>query len=157
MPDENFSYPALFLKKRIYIMEKSDVVIIGGVACGCKAAATLARRNPNLKITLFQKEDDLSYATCGLPYFASGDVDSFRALTETSYNVVRDVEYFRKSKGIKAVTESEVIEINRNEKKVKVKDLKKTISDLEDNMFALAQENVAWAQENVDLRASRRK
>ncbi|NIR65030.1 MAG: FAD-dependent oxidoreductase [candidate division Zixibacteria bacterium] len=105
-------------------MEKSDIVIIGGVACGCKAAATLARRNPNLRITLFQKEDDLSYATCGLPYFASGDVDSFRALTETSYNVVRDVEYFRKSKGFNAVTESEVIEINRIEKKVKVKDLK---------------------------------
>ncbi|HDS01274.1 MAG TPA: pyridine nucleotide-disulfide oxidoreductase [candidate division Zixibacteria bacterium] len=105
-------------------MEKSDVVIIGGVACGCKAAATLARRKPDLKITLFQKEKDLSYATCGLPYFASGDVDSFRALTETSYNVVRDVDYFRKSKGFNAVTESEVIEINRKEKKVKVKDLR---------------------------------
>ena len=52
-------------------MEKSDVVIIGGVACGCKTAASLARRMPDARITLFQKEPDLSYGTCGLPYFAS--------------------------------------------------------------------------------------
>ncbi|MBD3218502.1 MAG: hypothetical protein GF310_09525 [candidate division Zixibacteria bacterium] len=105
-------------------MEKSDVVIIGGVACGCKAAATLARRKPELEITVFQKEKELSYAACGMPYFASGDVESFQALTETSYNVVRDVGYFKNSKGFIAVTESEVIEINRDEKKVKVKNLK---------------------------------
>lgn len=105
-------------------MDKSDVVVIGGVACGCKAAATLARRKPELKITLFQKEKDLSYAACGMPFFASGDIDSFRALTETSYNVVRDAEFFEKCKGFNAFTETQVIEIDRKEKKLKVKDLK---------------------------------
>jgi NADPH-dependent 2,4-dienoyl-CoA reductase/sulfur reductase-like enzyme/rhodanese-related sulfurtransferase len=105
-------------------MDKSDVVVIGGVACGCKAAATLARRKPELKITLFQKEKDLSYAACGMPFFASGDIESFRALTETSYNIVRDTEFFRKCKNFNAIIETEVIEIDREEKKVKVKDLK---------------------------------
>lgn len=105
-------------------MDNSDIVIIGGVACGCKTAATLARRMPQAKITLFQKEKDLSYGTCGLPYFASGDIDSFRDLTLTSWDTVRDSDYFKKSKNFDAVTESEVIAINREEKFVLVHDLK---------------------------------
>ena len=37
----------------------SDVVIVGGVACGPKTAATLARRNSELTITVFQKEENI--------------------------------------------------------------------------------------------------
>jgi NADPH-dependent 2,4-dienoyl-CoA reductase/sulfur reductase-like enzyme/rhodanese-related sulfurtransferase len=105
-------------------MDKSEIVIIGGVACGCKTAASLARRMPQAMITLFQKEKELSYGTCGLPYFASGDIDSFRELTLTSYDVVRDSGFFKKSKNFDAVTESQVMAINREEKFVLVKDLK---------------------------------
>jgi len=103
---------------------KSDIVIIGGVAAGPKTAATLMRRNPKLKVTLFQKEERLSYATCGMPYFASGDVGSFHELTTTSYGVVRDENFFEQTKGFKAVTQSEVIKINRKEKIVTVKNIK---------------------------------
>ena len=38
------------------LKKRSDVVIIGGVAAGPKTAATLARRNGELAITVFQKE-----------------------------------------------------------------------------------------------------
>lgn len=102
---------------------RSDVVIIGGVAAGPKTAATLIRRNPKLKITLFQKDEKLSYATCGMPYFASGDVNSFQELTKTGYGVVRDEGFFENTKGFKAVTRSEVIKINRDKKSVTVKNL----------------------------------
>lgn len=102
---------------------RSDVVIIGGVAAGPKTAATLMRRNPNLKVTLFQKEDKLSYATCGMPYFASGDVDSFKDLTLTNYGVERDACFFEQSKGFKAVTQTEVIKIDRDNKIVTLKNL----------------------------------
>jgi len=101
----------------------SDVVIIGGVAAGPKTAATLMRRNHKLKITLFQKDEKLSYATCGMPYFASGDVNSFQELTRTSYGVVRDADFFENTKGFKAITLSEVIKINRDKKTVTVKNL----------------------------------
>lgn len=104
-------------------MEKSDVVIIGGVACGPKTAAVLARRNPGAKITLFQKEKHLSYGSCGLPYFASGDINSFAELTQTSYGIPRDVKFFKNTKGFDVLTESEVVEINRQDKIIKVKDL----------------------------------
>jgi len=104
-------------------MEKSDIVIIGGVACGCKSAASLARRLPEAKITLFQKEPDLSYGTCGLPYFASGDIENLTKLKETASGSIRDTQYFRQAKGFKAQTECEVVEINRAEKFVIVKNL----------------------------------
>jgi NADPH-dependent 2,4-dienoyl-CoA reductase/sulfur reductase-like enzyme/rhodanese-related sulfurtransferase len=104
--------------------KKSDIVIIGGVAAGPKTAATLMRRNPKLKVTLFQKEERLSYATCGMPYFASGDVGSFKELNQTGYGVVRDESFFEQTKGFKAVTQSEVIKINRKEKTVTVKNIK---------------------------------
>lgn len=102
-------------------MEKLDFVIIGGVAAGPKTAAVLARRLPEAKITLFQKEKHISYGTCGLPYFASGDINSFEELTLTSYGVARTPEFFKNSKGFDVVVRAEVISINRQAKTIMVK------------------------------------
>jgi NADPH-dependent 2,4-dienoyl-CoA reductase/sulfur reductase-like enzyme/rhodanese-related sulfurtransferase len=104
-------------------MEKSDFVIIGGVACGTKTGATLARRMPEAKITLFQKEERLSYGTCGLPYFASGDINTFAELASTSYGIPRDADFFKTTRGFDVVTEAEVTAIDRANKVVTVKDL----------------------------------
>ena len=93
---------------------KIKVIIIGGVAAGPKTGATLARRMPEAEITLFQKEDTVSYGTCGLPYFASGDVGSFEELTKTSYGIKRDADFFRCSKGFDVITGTEVIKIDRD-------------------------------------------
>jgi len=104
-------------------MNKSDFVIVGGVACGPKTAATLVRRLPDVSITLFQKESRLSYGSCGLPYYASGDIGSFEELTFTSYGVPRNKDYFDKTKGFRAMTGHEVIAINRESRTVTVKNL----------------------------------
>ncbi len=104
-------------------MNKSDFVIIGGVACGPKTAATLARRLPNASITLFQKDELLSYGSCGLPYFASGDVGSLNELVSTSYGQLRDAEFFDKSKGFSAMAGHEVTAIDRDARVVTVKNL----------------------------------
>lgn len=109
--------PDLSMSEKKY----SDVIIIGGVAAGPKTAATLARRDKSLSITLYQKEDLLSYGSCGLPYFASGDIDSFQELVSTSYGVTRNSEFFNNSKGFEAVAGAEVIKINRDDKTVAVK------------------------------------
>jgi NADPH-dependent 2,4-dienoyl-CoA reductase/sulfur reductase-like enzyme/rhodanese-related sulfurtransferase len=101
--------------------QKSNFVIIGGVACGPKTAAVLARRLPNAKITLFEKGQTISYASCGLPYFASGDIDDFSQLNKTSYGVTRDAEFFRCSKGFDAVTNAEAIRIDRHRKSITVR------------------------------------
>ncbi len=101
--------------------DRSDFVIVGGVACGPKTASVLARRLPDATITLFQREELASYATCGMPYFASGDIEEFARLTETSYGIPRDPEYFSSTKGFTLVTGAEVIEIDRKNKTVKVR------------------------------------
>lgn len=106
------------------VSEQSDYVIIGGVATGPKTAATLARRRPKASITLFQKEEILSYAACGFPFFASGEVNSLEQLLSTSYDVVRDAAFFERSKGFNAVTSAEVTRIDRDAKTVTVKMLK---------------------------------
>ncbi|HHI03364.1 MAG TPA: hypothetical protein ENL22_07580, partial [candidate division Zixibacteria bacterium] len=112
---------------KLSMAEKNDrlkVIIIGGVAAGPKTGTTLARRMPQADIILFQKEDDISYGTCGLPYYASGDVNSFDELIQTSYDVKRDVDFFKKSKDFNVVTGAEVIKIDRDKKEVTVKLLK---------------------------------
>jgi NADPH-dependent 2,4-dienoyl-CoA reductase/sulfur reductase-like enzyme/rhodanese-related sulfurtransferase len=101
--------------------ERSDFVVIGGVAAGTKSAATLARRLPEASITLFQKEEQLSYAACGFPYFASGEVNSMAQLLTTSYGVPRDADFFATTRGFTAVTRAEVTRIDRKNKTVTVK------------------------------------
>ena len=91
----------LFMKK---LKDKSEFVIIGGVAAGPKTAAVLARRLPNADITLFEKGNQISYGSCGMPYFASGDINSFDELTQTSYGIPRNSEFFKKSKGFDVFT-----------------------------------------------------
>ncbi len=103
------------------IGDRSDVVIVGGVACGPKTGATLARRLPHAKITLFQRESMLSYGTCGMPYYAAGEIQSFDELTITSYGVPRSADFFKRTKGFDVFTDAEVTSVNRAQKTVTVR------------------------------------
>ncbi len=51
---------------------KKRLVVIGGVAAGPKAAAKARRCDPKMEIVVYQEEDEISYAGCGLPYYVSG-------------------------------------------------------------------------------------
>ncbi|MCL5021149.1 MAG: FAD-dependent oxidoreductase [Bacteroidetes bacterium] len=88
-----------------------NVVIIGGMAAGCKAAARLSRLSPDQRVTIVERSPFISFSSCGLPLFASGEVDGISDLTKTSYGVIRDEEYFRKVKGVKVLTKTEVEEV----------------------------------------------
>lgn len=44
-----------------------NVIIIGGVAAGTKAAAKLKRQDRGAQVTVYTKSKDISYAGCGLP------------------------------------------------------------------------------------------
>jgi len=48
------------------------LLVIGGVAAGPKAAAKARRCDPDMEIVIYQEEDEISYAGCGLPYYVSG-------------------------------------------------------------------------------------
>eukprot|EP00980_Cylindrotheca_fusiformis_P018461 scaffold6103_cov116-Cylindrotheca_fusiformis.AAC.7 len=50
------------------------IVIIGGVAGGASAAARARRLDEKAEIVLLQSGPDVSYASCGMPYFIGGEI-----------------------------------------------------------------------------------
>ncbi|OKL47898.1 CoA-disulfide reductase [Boudabousia liubingyangii] len=52
-----------------------EVVIIGGVAGGMSAATRLRRLDEDAKITILEKGQHVSFANCGLPYYAGGVIE----------------------------------------------------------------------------------
>jgi NADPH-dependent 2,4-dienoyl-CoA reductase/sulfur reductase-like enzyme/rhodanese-related sulfurtransferase len=99
-----------------------NVLIIGGVATGPKAAARLRRLNSEMKITIIEKGDLISYAGCGMPFYIGEVVKEYEDLLKTSTGEVRDVEYFTSTKDITVLDRTEAIKINKEEKKVTVLD-----------------------------------
>ena len=99
------------------------IVIIGGVACGMKAASRLRRRDPQADITVIEKGEYLSYAACGLPFFLSGMVQDTNKLMDTPVGVVRDTLFFKNVKGITALTRTEARAIDLQRKVVETVDL----------------------------------
>lgn len=56
------------------------VVVVGGVAGGMSAAARLRRLDESARIVVFERDDYVSFANCGLPYHIGGDIESRDAL-----------------------------------------------------------------------------
>jgi len=93
------------------------VLIVGGVAGGSSVAARLRRLDEQAEIIIFERGKNISYANCGIPYYI-GDV-----IKERDDLVVVSKRQFTKMFKAEVRTESEVIEIDRTAKKIKVKDL----------------------------------
>lgn len=103
---------------------KQQVVIIGGVACGPKAAARIKRLNPEAEVTIIEKGELLSYAGCGLPFYISGEVKSHNELMATPTGVVRDTLFFRMVKDIHVKNHTLVQRVDKEKKIVHATDLK---------------------------------
>jgi NADPH-dependent 2,4-dienoyl-CoA reductase/sulfur reductase-like enzyme/rhodanese-related sulfurtransferase len=99
------------------------VVIIGGVAAGPKIAAKLRRLERETEITIVERGKFLSYAGCGLPYYICEDIKEQRELMETPVGVLRDPEFFEKTKNVKVYNRTEAIKIDRQKKEVDIKNL----------------------------------
>ncbi|HET7480199.1 MAG TPA: FAD-dependent oxidoreductase [Rubrobacteraceae bacterium] len=92
------------------------LVIIGGVAAGTKAASRARRMDPDLEITLYQEEPEVSISECGLPYYLSGMVNARERL------VARTPEKFA-AKDIEVLTRHRVEKIDPESRKLTVRDL----------------------------------
>ena len=97
------------------------VLIIGGVACGSKVAARLARVSPDADITMLERGLDISYANCGFPFFIGDEVKDQKGLTHTGFGVARDETYFELYARTKALTGHEALSIDREKKSVEVR------------------------------------
>jgi NADPH-dependent 2,4-dienoyl-CoA reductase/sulfur reductase-like enzyme len=96
----------------------ANILIVGGVAGGAGTAARLRRRDENAQIIMFERGRYISYANCGLPYYAG------KFITERSRLFVMTPERFMESLNVEARVQSEVISINREAKTIRVRDLR---------------------------------
>ncbi len=96
---------------------KNDVltiVIVGGVAGGASAAARARRCNEFANIIMFERDDHVSFANCGLPYYIGGEIQDRDKL------LVAKPALFRDRFNIDIRTRHEVKRIDRNRKTVTV-------------------------------------
>lgn len=105
------------------VFNRTRVVIIGGVAAGPKVASKVIRMDPDVEVTVIEREAFLSYSGCGLPYYVSGVVEDQRALMASSLGAVRDPVFFQNVKHVNVLNRTEALEIDRARKRVRVRHL----------------------------------
>lgn len=91
-------------------------VIIGGGACGASAAARIRRLDESAEIIVLEKTGEISIANCGLPYYTSGVINDREKM------LVSSPEKFREWFNINVKLNTEVININPDEKFVETAD-----------------------------------
>lgn len=100
-----------------------NVLVIGGVALGPKAACRFKRLEPESKVTLIDQGAIISYGGCGIPYFVGGDVEKVEGLRATSAGVIRTPEFFHDLRDVDVQLGTRALKINRREKTVTVEDV----------------------------------
>ncbi|RKQ34751.1 FAD-dependent oxidoreductase [Oceanobacillus halophilus] len=90
-------------------------LIVGGVAGGASVAARIRRLDETAIIIMFERGRNVSFSNCALPYHLSGIVEKSEDL------VLMNPGKFKEQYNIDARVNSEVVKINREEKKITVK------------------------------------
>lgn len=93
------------------------ILVIGAVAAGTSAAAKARRNDENAQIVIYEKDSDISYSGCGMPYYLGGEVQSAAQLTP------RDAAFFKSKYNVDVLTRHEVLRVRPEEKQLEVKNL----------------------------------
>lgn len=107
------------------------VIIVGAVAAGTSAATELRRNDPEAEIIVYEKDKFISYGSCSMPYYLSDEVEDFEDI------VPRNPEDFKEDRNIDIKIRHEVLAIEPEEKKVRVKNLenKEVFEDTYDKLI----------------------
>ncbi len=99
------------------------VIIIGGNAAGLSAASQIKRAHTNWHVKVFEKTEEVSYASCGIPYYVQGkimDPNHLFALTPDKLTW---------SRGIDLHLNTEIIGVDPEASQVSVKNKDGTITE----------------------------
>jgi len=104
-------------------MGKQKIVIIGGVACGPKAASRIKRLDPEAEVTILEKGKLISYAGCGLPFYLSGQISDYHDLINTPTGAIRDPAFFKAVKDVTVLNKTIAEKVDRRQKIVMARQL----------------------------------
>ena len=93
------------------------IIVIGAVAAGTSAAAKARRNSEEAQIVVYEKDRDISYSGCGMPYYLGGTVQGEELLTP------RDPAYFLSKYQVQIKTGHEVLTLDPKTKQVTVRNL----------------------------------
>lgn len=93
------------------------IVIVGGVAGGASAATRARRCNEHAEIILLEKDEFVSFANCGMPYYIGGEIPDRNKL------LVATTELLERRFRLDVRTRSEAIRIDRKAKAIIVRKL----------------------------------
>ena len=88
------------------------IVIVGGVAGGASAAARARRLDETAEIVLLQSGPDVSFASCGMPYFVGGEI------TDRQSMAVQTPESLHAKLNLDVRVNTRVIQIDKDAKNV---------------------------------------
>ncbi|WP_040210268.1 FAD-dependent oxidoreductase [Clostridium polynesiense] len=91
------------------------VLIVGGVAGGASAAARLRRLDESAEIIMFERDEHISFANCGLPYYIG------ETIKEREKLLVQTPEAMKARFAIDVRINSEVTAVDTKNKKVSVR------------------------------------
>ena len=96
-------------------MNRLTILIVGGVAGGASAATRARRMNENAEIILIEKDDDVSFANCGLPYHIGEEIPRRESL------LVATPEFLQRRFRLDVRVAQEVISIDRDAKAASIR------------------------------------
>lgn len=108
------------------------IIIVGGVAGGASTAARLRRLDENAQIVMFEKDEYISFANCGLPYYIGETIKDRQKLLLQTPQSMHD------RFNIDVRINSEVISVDTSAKTVKVKSINKGIYEESYNYLVLS-------------------
>ncbi|MCL4204766.1 MAG: FAD-dependent oxidoreductase [Pirellulaceae bacterium] len=92
------------------------IVIVGGVAGGASAATRARRMNEDAEIIVLEKDEYVSFANCGLPYYIGGEI------AERGKLLVATADFLRRRFKLDVRTRHEVLALDRAAKTLTVRD-----------------------------------
>ena len=93
------------------------LVIVGAVAAGTSVGAKARRNDESMEIIVYERDQDISYSGCGLPYFIGGQVADADTLHP------RDPAWFADRFNIDIRTRHEVITVDHDARTLRVRNL----------------------------------
>lgn len=104
------------------------ILIVGGVGGGATVAAQIRRKDKEASIILFEKDDEIAFSNCGMPYYI-GDV------VESRDKLLVSAEGFSKKYNVDVRLHSDVIDIKRNNKTIHIQGESETYTETYDKLI----------------------